>query len=152
MSVPSKAMLKDWYRKLEANPQELEALKAKFNSSSNVATLGSFPSSEPKKAFIEKIWELSQFVSSCLRCFRLLFTNSLYFPPRRTHDGFCLGPVIPQQPAQQLVLSDTLTIPQIMEFIKQRRENLNKLATADVEIRQRMQKIKAEILEELSKV
>jgi len=58
--VPSKAMLRDWYLKLEQDPQALAALKAKFNSGSWVATLGVFPSDQPKKAYIEKLWELSQ--------------------------------------------------------------------------------------------
>ena len=53
-------MLKDWYSKLEAKPEELAELKARFNSSSWVATLGHFPSSEPKKAYIEKLYELAQ--------------------------------------------------------------------------------------------
>jgi hypothetical protein len=60
MSQYSKAMLKDWYRKLEEKPQELAALKARFNSGSWVSTLGEFPSEElPKKAYIEKLYELS---------------------------------------------------------------------------------------------
>jgi hypothetical protein len=56
----------------------------------------------------------------------------------------------PPPPIPLLQLSEEMSIPQLMDFIKLRRENLQKLNFADAEIRLRIQKIKAEISEELS--
>jgi len=61
-------------------------------------------------------------------------------------------PQPPQAPVPVLALSEALSIPEIMEFIKQKRANLQKLGSADAEIRARIQKIKGEISEELAKI